>query len=453
MACLKLPIGIENFEEIRRDNYYYVDKTKLIEQVLNKGSKVTLFTRPRRFGKSMNMSMLQHFFEVGTDRALFDGLSISENRELCDKNMGRYPVVFISLKDVNAKSYADAYDLLVGIINEEAERLHFLLESEKITEIEKIRLNSLLDEHMNMKTLSTSLRRLTSLLEKHYGEKAIVLIDEYDVPLAKAYENGYYDDMVLLIRNMFSNVLKTNNSLKFAVLTGCLRITKESIFTGLNNFKVYSITDTAFDETFGFTDDEVRNMLHYYDLDEHYHAVKEWYNGYRFGNADVYCPWDVINYCSDHLDAPCAEPKNYWTNTSGNDVMNHFIDCVNETEKLTKTELERLVNGEIVQKEINEALTYKDLYSTIDNLWSALFMTGYLTQRGRADGNRYNLVIPNREIRNIVTEHILTLFKDTVRKDGKMANAFCNALMVGNADEVERLFTSYMAKTISVRDT
>jgi len=453
MAQLKLPIGIENFKKIRTEGYYYVDKTDVIRQILDDGCFVTLFTRPRRFGKSLNMSMLRHFFEIGTNSALFSGLSIAENHELCQNYMGKFPVVSISLKGVNARSYKDAYALLVSVINEEVGRFQFLLESDKLTKFDKTRLEALLDEHMTKSTLIGSLRKLTILLEKYYGQQVIVLIDEYDVPLAKANENGYYEDMVFLIRGLFENVLKTNDSLKFAVLTGCLRVAKESIFTGLNNFKVYSITDTDYDETFGFVDDEVKKMLKSLNQQDHYEEVKEWYDGYRFGNTDVYCPWDVVNYCADHLTTPNATPKNYWLNTSGNEVINHFIDSVGEPQKLAKTELERLVSGNVVRKRINETITYKELYSTIDNLWSTLFMTGYLTQRGSEDDGRYRLVIPNREIRNIVTDNILSLFQDEVKKDGQMANAFCQALMEGKEKEVERLLTAYMGKTISIRDT
>lgn len=331
--------------------------------------------------------------------------------------------------------------------------MQFLLESSKLTQYDKKLFEQLLDREMDEETIACSIQKLTELLEKHYDKKVIVLIDEYDVPLSKANENGYYDEMVLLLRNFLGNVRKTNDSLKFAILTGCLRIAKESIFTGLNNFKVYSITDVRFDETFGFTDAEVKKMLEYYGLDKYSETVKEWYDGYRFGNADVYCPWDVINFCSDHLENQKLQPKNYWANTSGNDVINHFIESVNEPQKVTKIELEQLVNGGMVQKEINTELTYKELYSSVDNLWSTLFMTGYLTQRGEADGNRYNLVIPNQEIRNIVINHILKMFQNTVKADGKMAGEFCEALLIGRKEEVEKIFTNYMKKTISVRDT
>ena len=449
----KLPVGIENFSKIREEDFYYVDKTGLIEMLLNNWGEVNLFTRPRRFGKSLNMSMLRHFFEIGTDPSLFDGLSIAQNQELYQKFMGKYPVISISLKGVDTDNYEDARKLLVKIMNREARRLRFLLDSDGLCDLDKSVFMDILDKQMDEDTLVCSLQELSELLELHYGEKVIILIDEYDVPLAKANENGYYDEMVLLIRNLLGNALKTNDSLKFAVLTGCLRIAKESIFTGLNNFNVYSITNTDFDEYFGFTDTEVREMLKYYGIEAHYDIVKEWYDGYRFGNTEVYCPWDVINYCKDHLSNPSATPKNYWMNTSGNDVINHFIDSLDRNGQLTRTELENLVNGGTVQKEICEELTYRELYSTIDNLWSTLFMTGYLTQRGTPDGNLYELAIPNREVRNIIISRIMTRFKEDVKKDGEMVRNFCDALLEGKPEEVEQLFREYMKKTISVRDT
>ena len=454
MAGLKkLPIGIENFEEMRREDFYYVDKSHVIEQLLTQWGKVNLFTRPRRFGKSLNMSMLQSFFEIGKDKTLFDGLRISDNQELCEKYQGKFPVVSVSLKGISGATYEEARRFLIKTINEEARRLSVLSDSTELDETDHELLTQLKKKEMTNDSLVYSIRELTELLEKHYGRKVIVLIDEYDVPLAKANENGYYDEMVLLIRNLFENALKTNSSLKFAVLTGCLRIAKESIFTGLNNFKVYSITDKSFDETFGFTDAEVKELLRYYGQEKYYETVKEWYDGYRFGNVAVYCPWDVINFCSDHLADPGLEPKNYWANTSGNSVISHFIDSVGKPQKLTRMELEQLVNGGIVQKEINSELTYKELYSSIDNLWSTLFMTGYLTQRGESSGNRYNLVIPNREIRNIITNHILKMFKENVKDDGKTVSDLCDALLNKNPEKVELIFTEYMKKTISIRDT
>ena len=438
MKKLKLPTGIDNFKKIRNNNYYYVDKTSLIEQILENGSEVTLFTRPRRFGKSLNMSMLQNFFEIGADLSIFEDLYISKNIQLCKEHLGKYPVISISLKGVDADSYPKACSQLVKIINREARKFQFLLDSDKLSTVDKQLFSELLTKTMEEDTITSSIQELTELLEIHYEQQVVVLIDEYDVPLEKAYENNYYDKMILLLRNMFGNALKTNTSLAFGVLTGCLRIAKESIFTGLNNFKVYSITNTEFDETFGFTDSEVKEMLHYYEMDDKYDEVKEWYDGYHFGDSEVYCPWDVVNYCSDHLNNRNAKPKNYWMNTSGNSIINHFIDSINEPDMLTKAELEWLVNGRVVRKRIDEMITYGELYSTMDNLWSTLFMTGYLTQYGQESDGRYCLAIPNREIRNIITERILTLFRNEVRKDGEMAEKFCEALLDGNADGVEK---------------
>ena len=450
---IKLPVGIENFEKIRRDGFYYVDKTGLIEQLLNNWGEVNLFTRPRRFGKTLNMSMLKCFFEIGTDQSLFDGLYISKNKALCDAYMGKYPVISISLKGVNADSYENARSLLKRIVMEEAKMHRIIMSGNRLDDIDKAEYMSLVTGEMGEDTLVYSMKTLTALLEKYYEKKVIVLIDEYDVPLAKANENGYYDQMVLLVRNLFENVLKTNSSLKFAVLTGCLRVAKESIFTGLNNFKTNSILDEEYDETFGFVDDEVKEMLHYYGQDTHYETVKGWYDGYRFGNADVYCPWDVINYCDAHRRNPMLPPENYWTNTSGNDVLKHFIESAGAAKGLAKTDLERLVNGEIVEKDIREDLTYNELYASMDNLWSTLFMAGYLTHKGRVDTKRFRLAVPNREIRNIITEQVLALFKQNVEKDGQLLNDFCTALSDGHTNEVERLFSEYMKKTISVRDT
>lgn len=458
-ALRKLPIGMENFVEIRRNNFYYVDKTRLIEQLVEKWSEVSLFTRPRRFGKTLNMSMLRAFFEVGAEANLFDGLYISHKKELCEQYMGKYPVISFTLKNIEGQSFDEVKKSMKYLIGTIARQYSFLLESEKLSVVDKEIYRTLLFTNedgtfqMSDVALEKSLYRLTELLEKHYHKKVIVLIDEYDVPLEKAFHHGYYDEMVILIRNLFGNVLKTNEHLKMAVLTGCLRIAKESIFTGLNNFKVYPITMRAFDESFGFTDEEVQKMLTYYGLEEDYEIVKAWYDGYRFGDVDVYCPWDVINYCSDRQYDPKLEPQNYWANTSSNDIISHFIDGMGGQRKVTRIELERLINGETVQKEINQELTYKELYSSIDNLWSTLFMTGYLTQKGDSNGKRYNLAIPNQEIRNIMTDHILQLFKEDVAKDGAMVETFCQALVDGNADRIEQLFTEYLTKTISVRDT
>lgn len=457
----RLPVGMENFKRIRRENYYYVDKTGLIAQLLELGSMVSLFPRPRRFGKSLNMDMLQSFFELGCEKSLFDDLDIMQESELCEQYMGQYPVISVSLKGVDGNSFEEACAALKIIIGNEAMRFPFLKQSIRLTDNEKQIYEKLTQVGqrgesmyaMSADLLIASLKTLSILLEKHYGKQVILLIDEYDVPLDKAFQNGYYDKMVALIRGLLGNALKTNSSLKFAVLTGCLRIAKESIFTGLNNFKVYPFTNPAFDEFFGFTDDEVKKMLHYYELDEHYETVKLWYDGYQFGNTEVYCPWDVINYCSDHRLEPDLPPQNYWINTSGNMILRHFVEEMGKERKLTKSELESLISGDTVQKEINQELTYQDLYASMDNLWSTLFMTGYLTQRGKADGNRYNLAIPNREIRDIMTHQVLELFRENVGQDGSMVNDFCDALFFGNPKKVEAILTEYLKKTISIRDT
>lgn len=449
----KLPVGIESFKELRQENFYYIDKTRLIEKLLDNWGKANLFTRPRRFGKTLNMSMLESFFSIDTDLELFEGLYISERKDLCEEYMGKFPVLSVSLKNIDAADYETARAMTVKIINLEARRLQFLMQSKKLTAFDKEEFTRLLQRQMDDDTLFYSLQELTELLNKHYGKKVILLIDEYDVPLAKANEAGYYDQMVMLLRNLFGTVLKTNENLHFAVLTGCLQVAKESIFTGLNNFNVNSITDVDFDEYFGFTDMEVKQLLSDYNQEEHYETVKEWYDGYRFGNIDVYCPWDVLCYCKAHINDQSLAPQNYWANTSGNDVIRHFIQNTGKQQNLTRTELERLISGETVQKKICQELTYKELYASPENIWSTLFMTGYLTQKGSINRELYNLAIPNREIRNIMTDHILNLFKEQVAADGELLNNFCDALENGQQEMVEALFSEYLKKTISIRDT
>ena len=449
----KLPVGIESFKELRQENFYYIDKTRLIEKLLDNWGKANLFTRPRRFGKTLNMSMLESFFSIDTDLELFEGLYISERKDLCEEYMGKFPVLSVSLKNIDAADYETARAMTVKIINLEARRLQFLMQSKKLTAFDKEEFTRLLQRQMDDDTLFYSLQELTELLNKHYGKKVILLIDEYDVPLAKANEAGYYDQMVMLLRNLFGTVLKTNENLHFAVLTGCLRVAKESIFTGLNNFNVNSITDVDFDEYFGFSDMEVKQLLSDYNQEEHYETVKEWYDGYRFGNIDVYCPWDVLCYCKAHINDQSLAPQNYWANTSGNDVIRHFIQNTGKQQNLTRTELERLISGETVQKKICQELTYKELYASPENIWSTLFMTGYLTQKGSINRELYNLAIPNREIRNIMTDHILNLFKEQVAADGELLNNFCDALENGQQEMVEALFSEYLKKTISIRDT
>ena len=447
----KLPIGIENFEKLQTEDFYYIDKTNLIKELLTGLAEVTLFTRPRRFGKSLNMSMLKYFFELGTDKKLFSKLKISEETALCEEYMGKYPVISVSLKGMNAGNYEKALEMAVEVIRSEARRFQYLLDSERLTSYDKEAFIALLQEDMKEGTLCSSLKVLSELLEKHHGSKVILLIDEYDVPLAKAFERGYYDQMVLFIRNMFEYALKTNESLKFAVLTGCMRISKESIFTGLNNLKVLSVAEVQFDEAFGFTDKEVRELLEYYELSDHYNEIREWYDGYQFGNAEVYCPWDVINYCDALRVEPDAQPKNYWSNTSSNEAVRRFIQ---ESDKASvRREIENLVAGEVIKKEIHQELTYKDMYASIDNLWSVLFTTGYLTQKGKPEDNRFPLAIPNMEIRNIFTTQIMDFFKENVPKNRAALNEFCKALKNGDAEGVEKQLTEYLRRTISIRDT
>ena len=459
MGLKKLPVGIESFEKLRQQGFYYVDKTALIRDLLQKWGEVNLFTRPRRFGKSLNMSMLKAFFEIGCDPGLFEGLEISKEAALCEAYMGKYPVISISLKGVDGRSFQEACGALRTIIGMEAIRLQVLKNSSELSREEKEMYAQLIEVGgeqggvfaMTNTVMQASLKVLSQLLAKHYGRKVILLIDEYDVPLDQAFQYGYYDQMVSLIRNLFNNALKTNDNLQFAVLTGCLRISKESIFTGLNNLNVLSVTDVQYDEYFGFTDGEVREMLAYYGISDSYDSVKAWYDGYRFGETEVYCPWDVICYCSKRIDNPRLFPQNYWSNTSSNEIIRRFIRQTGNG--LTKSEVEALVAGETLTKEIHEDLTYNNLYDTIDHLWSLLLATGYLTQRGTFDGRSYQLAIPNMEIRSLFEEQILALFKENVKKDGERLADFCKALETGDALETERLFTEYLKQTISIRDT
>ena len=445
---LKLPVGIENFEEIRKSGFYYIDKTRLIEQLLQNWGKVNLFTRPRRFGKTLNMSMLKSFFEIGTDSSLFEGLYISNNTELCNEYMGKYPVIFLSLKGVDGLTFSKSKEMLSEIIKEEADRHYYLKNSEKLTQEDRISFQSILtgtDEN-----IENSLKTLSRFLYKHYDRKTIIIIDEYDVPLDKAFQNGYYKEMVALIKGIFGQALKTNDFLQFAILTGCLRISKESIFTGLNNFEVLSILNVQYDECFGFTDAEVRKILKDYGLSAHYADMKEWYDGYRFGNTDIYCPWDVIRYSKSLCMDEEAKPEDFWSNSSGNAIVRRFID---KADASTKNEIERLIAGEYIEKEISQELTYEELDDKIENLWSVLFTTGYLTQQGRTDDDRYRLAIPNKEIRNLFIKKVREWFRDASKNDGKALEEFCNAFIQKNSQKIEQLFGDYLWNTISIRDT
>lgn len=455
VSTLKLPVGIENFEEIRRNRFYYVDKTKLIEQLVETGGKVTLFTRPRRFGKTLNMSMLRSFFEMGSDASLFDGLYIAENKALCEEYMGKYPVIFLSLKSVEGLNFEDARYRMIELISIEAERFGFLADSEHLSENERERYKAMISLHngtnaMDEKVLISSLRILSQLLYKHFGKKTVILIDEYDVPLDKAFQNGFYQEMVSLIRGLFGMALKTNDYLQFAVLTGCLRITKESIFTGLNNFKVLSILDSRFDEQFGFTDCEVKKILEDYHLESHFKETKEWYDGYHFGKVDIYCPWDVINYVDQLKYDPAAIPQDFWSNSSGNAIVRRLID---KADVSAKNEVERLIAGESIEKDVALELTYDEIDKSIENLWSVLFTTGYLTHTGRTEAGKYRLVIPNREVRNLFVKKIREWFLDVSRNDGKTLEELCNAFVNKDTEKIEQIFGDYLWNTISIRDT
>ena len=449
MQRKKLPVGIEDFEKLRKEGFYYIDKTGLIRDLLNNWGEVNLFTRPRRFGKTLNMSMLKNFFEIGADKTLFDGLMISKETALCERYMGKYPVIFISLKGVDGLDFEEACGALRRIIRAEASRFRMLLSSEKIADEDKQLFLRILQEKDTFDDVRDSLRMLSSLLKQCFSEKVILLIDEYDVPLDKAFQHGYYEEMVSLIRGLFGQALKTNEFLQFAVLTGCLRVSKESIFTGLNNFKILSITDARFDEHFGFTEAEVNQLLTDYQLEEHLAETKEWYDGYRFGDTNIYCPWDVISYV-DHISAdPHAEPEAFWINTSGNDLVKRFID---KADKTTQNEIERLIAGEAIEKKVRLDLTYHELDSSIDNLWSVLFTTGYLTKTGRAINGVYKLVIPNREVREVFILQIQEWFRERMADDEKPMREFCRAFLKGEPERIEKRLNIILNRMISVLD-
>ena len=452
---LKLPVGIDSFEKIRKNGFYYMDKTKLIEQLVETGGEVTLFTRPRRFGKTLNMSMLRAFFEAGADTTLFDGLYIAGNKEICEQYMGKYPVIFLSLKSVEGLSYEDARYRITELAGREAQRFSFLSESDKLSDNEKEQYQAIVALHngkysMDENILTSSIYILSHLLHRHYGQKTVILIDEYDVPLDKAFQNGYYREMVSLIRGLFGMALKTNDSLQFAVLTGCLRISKESIFTGLKNFEVLSVLNVPYDESFGFTDNEVEKLLDDYTFSDHYPEVKEWYDGYHFGNTDIYCPWDVIRYCKSLCADPNAMPEDFWSNSSGNAIVRRFID---KADVQTKNEIERLIAGECIENEISLELTYDELDKSIENLWSVLFTTGYLTHQGRTESGKYRLTIPNREIKNLFIKKIREWFSDVSRNDGKKLEELSNAFLEKDPEKIEQIFGDYLWNTISIRDT
>ena len=448
MNNMKLPVGIDQFDKLIKSGFYYVDKTRLIEQLLQNWGEVNLFTRPRRFGKTLNMSMLKSFFEIGTDKTLFDQLYIAANKELCEEYMGQYPVIFLSLKGVDGLNFEEAKSMLKITIRTEAQRHYELKKSEKVSEENRKLFNDILSGEDER--IEDSLRMLSQILFEHYGKKSIILIDEYDVPLDKAFQHGYYKEMVSLLRGLFGQALKTNEFLQFAVLTGCLRVSKESIFTGLNNFKVLSIADVRFDEQFGFTDEEVRKLLNDYDLEDYFSEAKEWYDGYHFGNADIYCPWDVINYVEHLRYDPEAEPEAFWINSSGNDLVKRFVAKADQT---TKDEIEQLIAGDVIEKKIRQDLTYDEIDQSIDNLWSVLFTTGYLTQTERAERGIYKLMIPNKEVREVFIDQIQQWFDQTVVNDEDRMSSFYQSFAQGKAKDVQDQLTSILAETISILDT
>ena len=448
MNNMKLPVGIDQFDKLIKSGFYYVDKTRLIEKLLQNWGEVNLFTRPRRFGKTLNMSMLKSFFEIGTDKTLFDQLYIAANKELCEEYMGQYPVIFLSLKGVDGLNFEEAKSMLKITIRTEAQRHYELKKSEKVSEENRKLFNDILSGEDER--IEDSLRMLSQILFEHYGKKSIILIDEYDVPLDKAFQHGYYKEMVSLLRGLFGQALKTNEFLQFAVLTGCLRVSKESIFTGLNNFKVLSIADVRFDEQFGFTDEEVRKLLKDYNLEDYFSEAKEWYDGYHFGNADIYCPWDVINYVEHLRYDPEAEPEAFWINSSGNDLVKRFVAKADQT---TKDEIEQLIAGDVIEKKIRQDLTYDEIDQSIDNLWSVLFTTGYLTQTGRAERGIYKLMIPNKEVREVFIDQIQQWFDQTVVNDEDRMSSFYQSFAQGKAKDVQDQLTSILAETISILDT
>lgn len=451
--AMKLPVGIDDFRKLRESDFYYVDKTKLIEQLLQSWSEVTLFTRPRRFGKTLNMSILKSFFEIGTDKSLFDGLYISKNKELCDEYMGKYPVIFLSLKGVEGLDFSSARRMLCTIIECKINRHYYLKTSDALTEEDRAQFAKMLQG--NDSNIEDSIRMLSQLLYKHYRQKTVILIDEYDVPLDKAFQNGYYKEMVSLIRGIFGQALKTNEFLQFAVLTGCLRVSKESIFTGLNNFEINSIVDIDHDEQFGFTDNEVKKLLSDYDRAERYPDVREWYDGYHFGNADIYCPWDVINFAKKLVADKNARPGAFWINSSGNDMVKRFVDKADQT---TRDEIEKLVAGGIVEKRLRLDLTYDEIDSTIDNLWSVLFTTGYLTKIGEvkmpdSESYAYKLVIPNKEVREVFILQIQEWFKSVVTNDNDNMKLLSKAILDKDEQRIQRQLNIVMGRMISVLDT
>lgn len=451
----KIPIGIDDFKKIRESVFYYVDKTKLIENLINNCGKVNIFTRPRRFGKSLNMSMLKCFFEIGTDTSLFNDLYISNNIKLCEKHLGKYPVISLTLKNIDGLNFNEALNGFVEIIGHEAERFDFLLDSDRLSPSDKERYGSLIAINngkysMDKRMLVTSLESLSYLLYKHYNQRVIILIDEYETPLYNAFNSGYYDEMVSLIMSMYANALKGNEALEFAVLTGCLSLPQKIIYGGFNNFRYLSILDSRFNDSFGFTENEVKDLLTYYNYEEYFPETKQRYDGYRFGDIDIYCPWDVISYVDLLNISSNKTPKSFWINTSSNDLVKRFIYMADKT---TRDDIERLVAGEVIEKEVHLELTYDEIDNSIDNLWSVLFTTGYLTQVGVNDNGYYKLKIPNEEIRTVYKKQIREWFNTTIQEDSNSLNKLWDDFKDSNCEGIENYLNKTLDNTISIFDT
>ena len=450
-----LPIGTDIFEKLINNNSYYVDKTGLIEYLKDKKGDVNLFTRPRRFGKTLNMTMMYEFFRIGGNPELFKNLKISQNKTLCEEWQNKFPTIFITLKGVEGNNFEQARRKLMELIYETASLFKFLYESNKLDTEDKEKYRQLLniekyEKEKQIELITSSYKILSNLLYKHYGKKTIFLIDEYDVPLDKAENNGYFKEMISLIRGMFNNAFKTNPYLEMAILTGCLRISKESIFTGMNNFKVFSISDEQASEFFGFTEKEVKEMFDYYNVSSRFDDAKKWYDGYVFGKQEVYCPWDAILFCDSLRTDINVFPRTYWANTSGNSILKRFLK---EAKDSTKQELEELVAGGIVSKKIKQELTYQDLYKTIDNIWSVLYCTGYLTSAGRTSDADFQLRIPNKEIKIIYEQQIMQWLNETFLSQKEVVQNLYDGFYDGDAEKVEKAFGQFLFKSISVRDS
>ena len=454
MKNLNIPVGVSDFTEIRKNGYYYIDKSGLIKDILKTAStKVTLITRPRRFGKTLAMSMLDSYFDIRKDsKQLFDGLEISQNQVLCSEWMNKYPTIFVSFRQVEGLDFKGAYDMLTVVIANLFNEHIYLLDSKKATEFQKTSFKNLLSGNASVKEVKSSIYLLMNMMNDYYNEPVILLIDEYDVPVAKANNNGYYNEMLDVMKSLMQTV-KDNKTLKFAIITGCLRIAKESIFTGMNNFVSDTIVSSRLNEYFGFTQKEVNKILSDADAITYADIIKEWYDGYHFGNYDIYCPWDVMNYILDLQYNPKAKPQSYWKNTSDNAIIRSFIDYSGSN--ITR-KLEVLMSGGHIFQHIDEYLTYDYLHSDEDNIWSILYLTGYLTQvkedvgRKLDDSKMTALTIPNKEIRDIFETTVIKWFDDSARMWNR--KALFDAVWSGNSESITYEMNKLLRKTISYHD-